>query len=225
MWDISSSAQELTYQPHNNWAARREDSLSGTAVNQDGEICNYTDDTKRKDKTPNIVVSAPTQRIGDEEVYKLIETAFSQLTMSLLARINLLKIVPPLQHIESEIEDSRYIFDLPENWDEDGAMPIKEEVWQIAVQFLRNYAEYIWRNYNIVIEAPEINPTRGGTVDLSWTTKKNVGLLINIRIHNGEPIAFYYGELPDNIGIIKGSVSTQDVADHLAVWMKKLEAS
>lgn len=129
-----------------------------------------------------------------------------------------------MRHIETEIEDSSYIPDLPKNWDEDGAMPVKRELWEIAIRFLRSYAQHIWRNYNIAIEAPEINPTRGGTVDLSWTTKKNVGMLINIRIHNDMPMAFYYGEPSDNVDIIKGSVAIEKVAEHLAIWMKKLEA-
>lgn len=128
-----------------------------------------------------------------------------------------------LQPIKAEIKDSEYIPTLEEDWDQDGALIIKQEIWQAATDFLLRYAQFILDNYKgIIIDTPEINPVRNGSVDLSWRTPK-ARMLINIREEKSVIQAYYYGDLYNNMNAIKGNVSIEGVAEHLAVWMKNLE--
>ncbi|MEX1120653.1 MAG: hypothetical protein WED82_00870 [Balneolales bacterium] len=126
-----------------------------------------------------------------------------------------------MQHIYEEIEHSKYLKDLPEDWDEQGAAAIDEALYEVSIGFLLKYAEYLLTEKHIIIESPEINPTRNGSVDLSWSTD-NARMLINIRRKGGEMIAYYYGDLRDDKDVVKGSVSANKITDSLAVWMENL---
>jgi hypothetical protein len=126
-----------------------------------------------------------------------------------------------LKHIADEIEESKFIKQLDVNWDGENAKKIGLNIWASAVKFLIEYSTYIYKELNIIIEAPEINPCKDDSIDLSWRANKS-RLLINIRLTEQKIIAYYYGDNYNNNDPIKGSVSTETISEFLAVWMKSL---
>ena len=123
-----------------------------------------------------------------------------------------------LQALVQEIEASKFILNLNENWDENGALPISPILYETAICFLQNYATFISKKYKTVIETPSINPVKNGSIDLEWHTS-NVQLLINIRDTQN---AYFYGDYYNNDSPIKGSVSVKTVEPFFAAWMLKL---
>jgi len=127
----------------------------------------------------------------------------------------------PLYKIHSEIKDSTQILELEENWDDEGAKKVQESIFIEAVKFLLNYSNFIYKNFDIIISTPEINPCIDGSIDLSFRNQ-NARLLINIQEENEKLNAVFYGDLYDNKIPIKGNVPTKGVFEHLAHWMKNL---
>jgi hypothetical protein len=119
--------------------------------------------------------------------------------------------------IEELIENSRYILQLEEGWDEENALAIDKSIWETATNFLRLYGSYFTETFLSPMELPEINPTRNNSIDLEWRTEKG-RLLINFS--NQSDLATYYGDRYSNIDNIKGSVDVNEVKEYLAVWMK-----
>ncbi|MFN3489450.1 MAG: hypothetical protein ACK4YV_09965 [Emticicia sp.] len=118
------------------------------------------------------------------------------------------------------ISESKTLLSLGDNWDEEGALAIPEDIWKRAIKFLKNYSEYILQDKFISIQAPQINPCRDGSIDLSWRTPK-ARMLINFK-NDKSDLAHYYGDYYNNINSIKGYVKTDEIQEFLATWMKIL---
>lgn len=126
-----------------------------------------------------------------------------------------------LQHISSEIEASKYILELEESWDDEGALTVPQFVWERGISFLLNYSDWINKNHEIIIDAPEINPCKDGSIDLAWRNV-NVRFLINFK-NQKEVIGTYYGDEYNDKNRIKNIISTvSEVDESLGIWMKKL---
>ena len=123
--------------------------------------------------------------------------------------------------IARAVEDSTSILSLKPGWDDGKAQPIQRETWQQANGFLLRYAVRIYNLFSLVLPVPDINPCPNGSMDLSWRTK-SARMLVNVRMENGEMLAFFYGDLYDNKMPIKGNVPAESVEDHLACWMKNV---
>ncbi|MEX0686748.1 MAG: hypothetical protein WD267_04050 [Balneolales bacterium] len=126
-----------------------------------------------------------------------------------------------LNHIYDEITHSHDLLDLQEDWDEQGALAIDKDVYQASIDFLLMYAKYLLAEKQILLEAPEINPTRSGTVDIFWSTD-HARMLINIRRKGDEMVAYFYGDLKDDEEGVKGNVSAKKITKYLASWMESL---
>lgn len=124
-----------------------------------------------------------------------------------------------LTPLAKEIEESRYIYSLPECWDEEKAKQISQSLWNISISFLLDYAMSLFSHFDVILETPEINPVPNGTIDFSWRTKL-ARMLINVRMEGNEYLAYYYGDLYQDRFPIKGSVPTDIVTSHLMQWMK-----
>jgi len=120
--------------------------------------------------------------------------------------------------IEDTIEESKYILDLPYNWDDEGAIKVSEEAFNICTSFLRNYNDYILDTFNIQISSPEINAVNNGTLDLYWNLP-NARMLINLDQNSAK----YYGDEFYNKNSIKGEVDLFEVQSFLGSWMTKLK--
>lgn len=119
------------------------------------------------------------------------------------------------------IEHSKYMLLLGPGWDEENALAIDPEIWKVAVKFLIQCATDIFENHDRIIEEPEINPCKDGTIDLSWRTSR-VRLLINFR-HSAEGVrAYYYGDFYQSKQPIKGWINADSTDNFLSLWMKNL---
>jgi hypothetical protein len=126
-----------------------------------------------------------------------------------------------LEAIAKSIENSKYILDLEEGWDENGAKKVESKIWEESVNFLIKYSKYLYNNYQKIIEAPEINPCNNNSIDLSWRTK-NANMLINIREKEKIMFASYYGHFHDKTNEIEGEIAIKPLSKSLAIWMKNL---
>ena len=118
------------------------------------------------------------------------------------------------------IDESKSLLSLGDNWDEEGALAIPKDIWNRAINFLKNYSEYILHDKATIIKAPQINPCRDGSIDMSWRTPK-ARMLINFK-NDGSDLAHYYGDYYNSINSIKGYVKTDEIQEFLATWMKVL---
>ena len=127
----------------------------------------------------------------------------------------------PLIGIVGVINNSKHILEMPEDWDQLGAVKIEEETWNAAANFLVDYSIYILDNFSSIIQAPEINPCADGSIDLVWRTK-SARLLLNIKPAGSKIFASYYGDLFGNKQAIKNIIESYALIEHLAFWMKNI---
>jgi hypothetical protein len=124
--------------------------------------------------------------------------------------------------VETAIDAAAYIQGLHmDNWDEEGAKPITDIVFSSTKFFLRQYDAYLFLNFQLHLPIVEINPCANGSIDLSWRTD-GARMLINIRLHNEHPMAFFYGDRYNNRSTIKGNTLVYEFSESLATWMKQL---
>ena len=123
-----------------------------------------------------------------------------------------------LKPLMQELEASKSILDLPENWDDDGALSVSPIIYETATRFLQNYASFIFKKYKAIIETPSISPVKNGSIDLEWHTPTSQ-LLINIRDTQN---AYFYCDNYNNVNPIKGSIPLKTVEPFFAAWMLKL---
>lgn len=128
----------------------------------------------------------------------------------------------PLHDILDEITDSQDILELEYNWDMNKAETIESALYLDAVKFLLLYSVYIFKEFNVVIKAPEINPCRNGSIDFSWRTE-DARMLINVRKKNDSPIATFYGYLKSNKLPFEGFIDMQKIDKNKAEWMRNLK--
>lgn len=127
-----------------------------------------------------------------------------------------------LKGIAEEIKFSEELLDFDENLDYERTLPIFGELYFVAVKFLIDYSEFIFKNSGTVIQAPEINAGRNGNIYLAWRTN-NARLAISVEwTKTLEVIANYYGDLGNDREPIKGNVTTGKISEYLAYWMKYL---
>jgi hypothetical protein len=125
------------------------------------------------------------------------------------------------RHLMNLIERSKYILSLESGWDEENALVIDKEIWKVTCKFIIQYTTEIYENYNKIINEPEINPCRDGTIDLSWRSSQN-RLLINLRYSENVIRAYYYGDFYKDKKSIKGWINTNVIDPSFLLWMKNM---
>lgn len=125
------------------------------------------------------------------------------------------------RQLVSLIEQSKYIMSLEFGWDEENAQPTDPEIWKTAIKFLIHYAADIMEDSERILELPEINPCKDGTIDLSWRTSR-ARMLINFKRSEHGILAYYYGDFYKNERPVKGWVNTDTVDIYLSMWMRNL---
>lgn len=127
-----------------------------------------------------------------------------------------------LKEIAEEIKFSEELLDFDGNSEYETTLQISKELYFIAIRFLIEYSEFIFKNLGVIIQAPEINAGRNGNVYLSWRTDK-ARLAISVEKNKtSEIIANYYGDLGNDKEPIKGNVTVSKISEYLAYWMKYL---
>jgi hypothetical protein len=71
------------------------------------------------------------------------------------------------KELEKIIENSKGLLSLKANWDDEWAIPIKKEIWNLAIKTLREiYKDDILKKFT----EPCISPTINWGIDISWIT-------------------------------------------------------
>ncbi len=101
-----------------------------------------------------------------------------------------------LHEIYREIEKSKYVLDLEDDWDDEGSITYKPATWIRAVKFIADYAKWVLEEASIVLSTPRISPGPNGSIDVLWKNN-NFRLLINIPEDRQKQASFYgddYGQ-------------------------------
>ncbi|HTY10792.1 MAG TPA: hypothetical protein VMF88_06950 [Bacteroidota bacterium] len=104
--------------------------------------------------------------------------------------ITSIEISRELKGIAEEIERSRYVYSLKDNFDEDGGKGYLRETWGRAIRFLCWYAEEIYGKSATILRTPDISGGPGGSIDIWWKLK-DFRLLINIPENVNDKPSFY----------------------------------
>jgi hypothetical protein len=125
-----------------------------------------------------------------------------------------------LKKIIDEIERSRYILDLEDDWDDEGAIATNIETFNKAIKFILDYSLHIFK-IGKLIETPKIDILRDGSVSVNWETHK-ASFLIIFKITNAK-YSYYYGEtkidnIPFKLAISNGNKNIDEIT---ALWMSE----
>jgi hypothetical protein len=123
-----------------------------------------------------------------------------------------------LRKISEEIERSREILKLPQDWDEEGSPSYAEHTWKRAVGFLWNQAKWFWERHHLVIDPPRISPGPDGSIDIHWKTV-TAELLVNVPTSKASALSFY-GDTTTG-SHIQGSIKDTDYKQALWLWLKE----
>src|SRR5271166_5765630 len=74
----------------------------------------------------------------------------------------------PLLSIFEAIEKSKYILDLKENWNDEGAAGYDFDVWKKAIVFISTLSTKIYNTCDQIIKTPKIYHGPNGGIDIYW---------------------------------------------------------
>lgn len=116
-----------------------------------------------------------------------------------------------------EVERSRSILDLGDDWDGEGSVGYLEETWLRAVEFLRCGAQALVESLRIELPPPRIAPGPEGGIDLHWEWTGRE-LLVSVPAESAENLTFY-GDDGSGNEAIRGEVSPCNRNLWLMVWL------
>ncbi len=132
---------------------------------------------------------------------------------------NFLEIPSKLEKIADAIEKAGYILDLQDDWDGEGSHAYKPKTWIRAVTFLFNYAMFIYKELNQVIDPPNIYHGPDSSIDIYWAYEDK-NLLINIPLDEREKATFY-GKYSDG-DEVSGKIGTDQFYQGILLWLNKI---
>lgn len=126
-----------------------------------------------------------------------------------------------LDTFKIEIEESRYMLEFEDGWDDGEAKAISPLLFETSCKIVYDYLERLYLSGKPKSN-PAINPVSDGSIDFEWSSERS-RLLLNFKIkQDGEIEGNYYGDLWNNKLATKGSVPTDKVYTHLLDWMQYL---
>lgn len=87
--------------------------------------------------------------------------------------------IKDLSFLDKIIKESKYICDLHDNWDEEWAVAINKELWNLSIDILKNIYNSLDINSIKILPLPSILPTINWWIDISWINN-NFSILISI---------------------------------------------
>jgi hypothetical protein len=119
-----------------------------------------------------------------------------------------------------EINKSRSLLELEDNWDDEGSVGYDESTWLRARNFLIRNAVRLHQSKKKPFDSPEISPGPNGSIDLHWKTDARE-LLINVPADPQDTIS-YYGDdrAEDTENAIRGkNIEGSTNAEWIFLWL------
>ena len=142
-----------------------------------------------------------------------------------------ISIAEELFEIADEIIKSKSLLDLKEDWDDEGALPIRFDTWKRAVLTLIECSSTVLSYEDIAIATPQINPGPESSIDIVWRTN-NYRMMINFPEIESNNATFYgdnytnstivKGELPTNLEKLKKFLDDSE-REYFTKWLKNLK--
>jgi len=123
-----------------------------------------------------------------------------------------------IPELEAEIESSKNILKLPDDWDGEGSPGYSKNTLERAITFVRTHVERLWETFGINAPVPNINPGPMGSIDLHWK-EPTWELLVNIPAEETQRASFYGDDY--GTGTIKGNVDAGRPNFGLLAWLMK----
>jgi hypothetical protein len=120
------------------------------------------------------------------------------------------------EQLEAAVSRARAMLDLPDNWDDEGAVRIDHRTWDRAVGFLRRTVTTLVQERCRPVAVPAIQPVGDGSIDLHWRTA-TFELLLNIPSPERE-IGGFYGETTSGL-TIKGKFRPELHDQGILSWL------
>jgi hypothetical protein len=124
---------------------------------------------------------------------------------------------PLAPDLAAEINASRSMLELEDDWDGEGSPGYEEATWRRAVDFLVRNASRLNNEYGLALQSPRIRKGPRGSIDLHWHVTDRE-LLVNIPAKQGLP-ADYYGDDGAGGQQIKGTLDPEIQGYHLMLWL------
>ena len=128
----------------------------------------------------------------------------------------------PLEQVEwyasilAEIERSKSILTLEDDWDGEGSSGYELATWQRTTNYLKQNALRLWDSLHIALDTPNLSAGPDGSFDIDWKTDKR-DLLINIP-EDQTKLADFYGS--NKAGqIVKGDLDISNPNQWLLIWL------
>lgn len=75
-----------------------------------------------------------------------------------------------LEPLCAELIYAGTMLELEEDWDGDGAPPIRQNTLLTTLNFLISYADAVYKHSGVPIQVPQIGPCPSGCIDIVWHT-------------------------------------------------------
>ena len=119
--------------------------------------------------------------------------------------------------LAAEIERSRSLLELEDDWDEAGSPGYTEQTWRRAVDLLVRVATDAWEHHGARVEAVDIVPGDNGSIGLEWRVPGHE-LVITVPADPTKEAPFY-GDDGKGGGKLKGTLITGKPNRWLSAWL------
>lgn len=104
-----------------------------------------------------------------------------------------LKIPTGNKELESVFIEGKYILDMKDDWDDEGAIGYTSESWRAAAHFIINFNRWLKGIFSGSLHLPKMHHGPKGTIDVIWN-EDNFRLFINIDFNNKK--GTFYSDTP-----------------------------
>ncbi|MCW3106504.1 MAG: hypothetical protein JWQ09_1010 [Segetibacter sp.] len=124
----------------------------------------------------------------------------------------------PLKQIAEAINKSKEILSLNDDWDDEGASSTNFKTYLKAINFVVNYSKFILDTFKVIIDYPDIDILRDGSVSAFWETPRATFLIIFKK--NNNPYSYFYGNNKVDEIPFKYAIKNEGKIDQItAEWM------
>jgi hypothetical protein len=121
-----------------------------------------------------------------------------------------------LDHVAAEIDDSRQLLRLADDWDDAGSSGYAEPTWERATRFLVEAVTRLWRDHGIAVDGVDLFPGSRGNIDVEMRT---AGRRLLVSVPADAAISARYLGQAQTGGTIKGTFDLDRPDDRLLGWL------